>query len=208
VTCGLSPYQYSNLSRVKYDTSRYHLDELDRVLPTIPPAQVFNFQPGTEEPLLPVWAHSDGCIFQLYAAFDAFACAVAHRFGLSRPERASFKALTGDRGVGKQVPDQLAVSESVQAIIDSDEFGDLEDLRNRAAHRAVVGQRVRAGSYSGIRVLFDHGLVQGPEVEVPPVLHRLIDWAHGPLWWLWDMGETWRQSHETSALGSRMDRHA
>jgi hypothetical protein len=38
---------------------------------------------------LPAQAHADGALIQLAAGFDAFACAVAHHYGLENPDRAS-----------------------------------------------------------------------------------------------------------------------
>jgi hypothetical protein len=41
--------------------------------------------------------------------------------------------------------------------------------------------------------------------EAAPVLSDLVRWAEGPLRWLWNIGETWREPHEPTALGTLMD---
>jgi hypothetical protein len=37
---------------------------------------------GPDDPLVPLDAHADGCVLQLFAAMDAFACAAAWQFNL------------------------------------------------------------------------------------------------------------------------------
>lgn len=52
------------------------------------------------------------------------------------------------------------------------------------------------------------GASRGEGTEVLPELERLTAWANGPLAWLWEIAEGWRQSDEQSVLGTLPDRHA
>jgi hypothetical protein len=207
MTCGQSAYEYSNLSRVKYDVARYHLGWF-RGAVTEPGTGVWRI--GADHPQAPMFAHGDGCVLQLYGAFDAFSCAIAHRMGLPNPEVAS---LTGLRlqVLGQDHPE---LARSVTVILESADWSELAELRHRAAHRGVLPQYIWSGPADRgeavpmyvTRVYLDpRRSGKRSRREVLPVLSSLVAWAEGPLRWLWNIGETWREAHEPSAIGSIMD---
>jgi hypothetical protein len=205
MTCGQSPYQYSNLSRVKYDVARYHVGWFREVVTTFPDVG-FLFRIGGDNPQAPLWAHGDGCVFQLYGAFDAFSCAIAHHLGLPRPDEASFNKLP----LSKIGPPQLA--RSLKEILESAEWSEIAELRHRAAHRGVLGQYIWSGpaapggSRYVTRVYLDPRTVEeDSRREALPVLTELVAWSEGPLRWLWNIGKTWRQPHEPTSIGTLID---
>jgi len=56
---------------------------------------------------------------------------------------------------------------------------------------------------------FEHdGASRGEGTEVLPELERLTQWADGPLVWLWEVAERWRQPNENPVPGTLSDRHA
>jgi hypothetical protein len=210
VTCGQSPYQYSNLSRVKYDVARYHLGWFRKVVTEFPDVGFF-WRIGGDNPQSRLWAHGDGCAFQLYGAFDAFSCGIAHRLELPRPEEASFNRMR--LRISEQAHPGLV--HSIEAISGAAEWSELEELRHRAAHRGVLGQYVWSGPATPgpvppgryvTRVYLDPQAVdEGTRREALPVLTGLVSWAEGPLRWLWNIGETWRKDHEPTAIGTIID---
>jgi hypothetical protein len=197
VTCGQSPYQYSNLSRGKYDVALYQLAQFEELLPRLP--SVFRWRrEGPHHPAAPVWAPSDGAILEVYGAFDAVACAIAHRFNLPNSKRASF-----GRPLARRLPSGTAeIRKSILAVVGAPEWDQLDDLRNEAAHRGVV-VRTFSASTDGTRIYVDpRGASQRREAFA--LVRRLVIWAGGPLRWFWLGAEAWRGG-ELSVIGSMMD---
>jgi hypothetical protein len=89
---------------------------------------------GPEDLFIPLDAHADGCVLQLFAAMDAFACAAAWHFGLrvddTRPDHYSFGLLA------KSPP--ISIAEIVERIATSRRYGELRRQRHRAGHRGLV----------------------------------------------------------------------
>jgi len=83
---------------------------------------------------LDAFGHSDGVFLQLAAAFDAFACAIAHKVGLSNPDKADF-ASSNALLVTKTGGDLGTLIEST--AVDPG-FTRLISYRNVAAHRSVT----------------------------------------------------------------------
>jgi hypothetical protein len=176
------------------------------------PAVTWVWRIGNHNPQAPLWAHGDGCALQLFGAFDAFSCGIAHHLGLPRADEASFA------GLGNGIPSQhIGLARSVRAIVEAEEWKELADLRHRAAHRGVLGQYLWSGPASSerdataggpyvTRVYLDPRTVElETRREALPVLWKIVSWAEGPLRWLWNLGETWRQPHEPSVIGTLAD---
>lgn len=206
MTCGLSPYRYSNYSRFKYDVAMWHLVQFRHVLDIVPPAATF-FRFGDEHPFSPVWGHADGVVLQLHAAFDACACALGHRCGWQNGDRASFRELAG-----KTLPSNAemeAMGRVLGPILTAHEWLRLVELRDRAAHRTIVGGSLRLNDKGASVAYFEHDAAsRGEGTEVLPQLERLTAWADGPLVWLWEIAECWRLPDEHSVLGTLPDRFA
>jgi hypothetical protein len=127
--------------------------------------------------------HGDGVFLQLSGAFDAYACAVAHRHGLDEPDLASFRARLADAC-------EQPLAERIQAVAAAPEQGELTAYRNLAAHRGVVGERISMGereddSGRRIRLVLPERLPAGvpdkPRSPVRPVLERYAVWARPAL---------------------------
>lgn len=196
MTCGQSPYQYSNLSRGKYDVARYQLAQFEELLSRLP--SVRWRREGGHHVAAPVWAHSDGAILQLYGAFDALACSIAHRFDIPDSKRAAF-----NRRLAVQLPaDAGPVRDSILAVISASEWKEIEDLRNEAAHRGVF-VRYFTASADGTEIYVDpRGASKRREAF--SLVRRLVIWAGGPLRWFWRGAEDWTEG-EPSVIGSMMD---
>lgn len=196
VTCGQSPYQYSNLSRGKYDVALYQLAQFEDLLPRLP--SVFQWRrEGVHHPAAPVWAPSDGAILEVYGAFDAVACAIAHRFNVPNSKRASFGGLAN-----RLPPGTAPVRRSILVVTGAPEWKELDELRNEAAHRGVV-VRTFSASADGTKIYVDpSGTLERREAFA--LVRRLVAWAGGPLRWFWLGAEAWRE-WEPSVIGSMMD---
>jgi hypothetical protein len=177
----LSQDEYATLSERKLHVARRHLIELERELPS---GQVMD-PAGPEDSRAELEGHADGCVLQAYAAFDTFACAVAVRFELANPDKASFAGLVGRLSepsssfVATQV---TAVCDAIRAVLKKKEWQDLSFYRNLAAHRGVVGQRTRFSLEEGFS--FRIGDLDGPDPngsEALPILKRLLGWAEQTL---------------------------
>ena len=206
MTCGLSPYRYSNHSRFKYDVAMWHLLQFRRALDIVPSSAMF-FRFDGEHALSPVWGHADGVVLQLHAAFDASACALAHRHTWPSSDRASFRVLGGK--ALHQTTEMKAARRILEPILTAAEWGRLVELRDRAAHRTIIGGSLRLHDEGASVAYFEHdGASRGEGTEVLPELEGLAQWADGPLAWLWEVAEGWRQLNENPVLGTLSDRHA
>ncbi len=170
--------QYLSRSMLKLRIAEWHLAEFERLEDELTGADFFDF---TREPFLPVQAHADGVLVQIAAAFDAFACAVAHRHGLPAPDRADFGGWN----------ERLAEAESgdlagaLREIAAQNEFEGLQLYRNLSAHRGMIGelQRGTAGEpgRDEVQLLLPDWLPEEfpdyPEASVRPILRRYLYWA-------------------------------
>ena len=77
---------YQRRSMHKLHVAEWHRAEFERLEGELTTTDFFDFD---TERFLPAQAHADGALIQLAAGFDAFACAVAHHYGLENPDRAS-----------------------------------------------------------------------------------------------------------------------
>lgn len=109
----------------------WHLVQFRHVLDIVPGTAVF-FRFDGEHPLSPVWGHADGVVLQLHAAFDAWACALAHRCGWQSSDQASFRGLIGNALRG--TTEMKAVRLVLEPILTANEWVRLVELRDRAAH--------------------------------------------------------------------------
>jgi hypothetical protein len=166
--------QYLNRSMHKVHLAEYHLREFERLEDALESTDFFDFE---REPFLPVQAHADGVLVQLSAAFDAFACAVAHRRGcLKDPEKADFQRHAGK--LADAEPGEL--SDAIREIRADSRFDDLCRYRNLAAHRGTVGEQ-QWGSADEVRLHLPEWLPPEfpdfPGYSVRPILRRYVDWA-------------------------------
>jgi hypothetical protein len=198
MVCGTSPYQYATASRLKHDLAGYHLEQFNLARKSVPDNAVF----FTPDPTIaaPLWAHSDGCALQLVGAFDAFACAIAHKLHRPRSDRASMARLIPRASDGQ-------FSSLVKHVQGATEFTELLELRNHAAHRRVLGQSVHATSEDpGVLRLYleTDAMTSIVRTEANDELARLLAWARGPLVQLWTEAETWRRIGEPTVLGTAL----
>jgi hypothetical protein len=147
----------------------------------------------------PVWAHRDGAILQVYGAFDALACSIAHQFKTPGSKRAAFS-----RHLASQLPaGTTAIKDSILTVVASTEWGELDELRNEAAHRGVI-VRYFTSSADGTKIHVDPAGT-AERREAFSLVHRLVNWAEGPLRWFWLGAEDWREPWEPSVIGSVLD---
>ena len=178
----LSESQYVTLAGRKLEVARRHLIELERDLPT---GQVTD-PASSEDSRAELEGHADGAALQAYAAFDTFACAVAVRFELANPDKASFAGLAGrlseTPGSVRGERDLAKVYGAIKRVLEMKEWQDLSYYRNLAAHRGVVGQRTHFSLHEGFS--FRIGDLDGPDAdrsEALPILERLVAWAERTL---------------------------
>jgi hypothetical protein len=183
MTCGLTPDEYLRFSSIKYDLARYHFAQFQRSL-SDPSLMAFVLATKSRGGANSMLANSDGCVFQLFAAFDAFACSAAHGFGLPGADRVHFKNL--HKGL-TSTPQQARVGEVLREVSESIEFRHLEELRNRAGHRAVVVRRLGMDADQAKGYVME----QGEATEALPLLQELLSWAGPPLHRLWGLVEEW-----------------
>ena len=151
MTCGHSGYQYSKMSRLKFEVAYWHLDRLvegSRIVPGYAPLLRF----GRHRGLVPLVAAADGVVNELYGSFDAFACAVAHAYGFGgHQDKVSFRGIGDTSGPGGR--DEVGIS--IRTILASTQWRDLSDLRHIASHRAVVTGSFRLGQETGAEIYLE-----------------------------------------------------
>jgi hypothetical protein len=122
---------------------------------------------GPEDPFVPLDAHVDGCVLQLFAAMDAFACAAAWHFGLrvggTAPDGYSFGLLA------RSLP--ISIAEIVARIAASSRYGELRKQRHRAGHRGVISTKRSFSMDRGLR------LETVDREDAGEVLGRLFVWT-------------------------------
>jgi hypothetical protein len=135
--------EYAYLTELKFEVARYHLREFKRLLPTGPGVC---FNPRHRQVSAPIHAHADAAIFETFAAFETFSCAVAHECGWKGADVKSFAEVAND----ERLPTK--VRRSMRATIRSDRWDVLDELRNIVGHRAVVTSRFVNSSESGFKI--------------------------------------------------------
>jgi hypothetical protein len=169
VTCGLSDEQYRTLSEAKIAVARFHLTEVERLVATSASGS-FIVDPDAGTPL---HGHADGAIFETFAAFDTFSCAVAHRLAFKGAEKFSMTKLAADGRVSNLLRRRVANT------IATDRWMRLDWLRNLAGHRGVVSQFMRWGEHlGGMKVHVpdpDHPSQRGEEFL--PLMTDLLAWS-------------------------------
>jgi hypothetical protein len=187
----LTARQYVALSWRKVEISQRHLLELENGLRT---AQVID-PPSSTDSRAAIEGHADGCVFQAYAAFDTFACAVATHFDLDRAERASFRSIS-DRLPSVAAPNDTAEARRVQVAIGTvtqdENWRALSFYRNIAAHRGVVGQRFTFNLDDGFVLRIAE--LDGPDPdrsEVTTILYRTLGWTAEKVRGLHELAGAW-----------------
>ncbi len=139
--------QYCTLVSHKLEVARFHLAEFERLVKGELAAVSSDFP---DVRYAPFHGHADGAVFEAFAAFDTFSCAVAHKFETPQADRASFKSIAGQ----SKVPPEIA--RRVAETIAAEEWKRLEWLRNLAGHRGVVSESMRWGRHlkGGFRSIF------------------------------------------------------
>jgi hypothetical protein len=138
---------------------------------------------------------ADACVVQLYAAFDAFACSVAHAFGMGNPDAASF---TG-HVPGGRTAESRALRDSMRAISADPAFRRLDFYRNLAAHRGLVAEgwvvegyrNTGAVAYPALRAGGIRGAPDPPGTPIADILADLFESTRPALEWLWGLTEGW-----------------
>jgi hypothetical protein len=128
------PQQYCTLASHKLDVARFHVAEFEKLTRQEVSALVDD-DPGIR--YAPFHAHADGAIVEAFAAFDTYSCAVAHKFGVPRSDRASLKGIVERQEVSAEV------HERVTDALAAEEWKRLEELRNLAGHRGLVSESMR-----------------------------------------------------------------
>jgi hypothetical protein len=117
-------------------------------------------------------AHADGCVLQLFAAFDAFACAAAWRFRLAENDdlldRWTFWTLAD------KPPSEIG--DEVRQARDSSEYVQLRELRHAAGHRSLVAGAARLGE-SGVRLVTAETKYTVEPDNVLDIIGMLRAWA-------------------------------
>jgi len=177
--------QYQRRSMHKLHIAEWHRAEFERLEDELRTADFFDFD---TERFLPAQAHADGAMLQLAAAFDAFACAVAHHHGLENPDRASFlETRWVTRLVEAAEPDLRVV---IQFVVNDRNFAGLKFYRNLAAHRGVIGEQQRGGEVEevgvdGVRFMLPDWLPMDapdhPSYSVRPILGKCLEWGRPAL---------------------------
>lgn len=177
--------QYQRRSMHKLHIAEWHRAEFERLENELTTADFFDFN---TERFLPAQAHADGALIQLAAGFDAFACAVAHHFGLENPDRASlWETKWVMRLIEVAEPDLRLV---IQSVVDDTNFAGVKFYRNLAAHRGVIGEQQRGGDVDevgvdGVRFMLPDWLPMDapdhPSYSVRPILRRYLEWGRPAL---------------------------
>lgn len=175
--------QYQNRSMHKLHVAEWHRAEFERLEGELTTLDFFDFD---TERFLPAQAHADGSLIQLAAAFDAFACAVAHRYGIDEkdPDSASFRGEWWNARLIDAADPELA--NLIRSVSQDPVFDGLMFYRNLAAHRGVMGEQQRGGSVDevgtdGVRFMLPDWLpIEAPDYpsySVRPILERYLPWG-------------------------------
>jgi len=156
--------QYCTLATHKLEVARFHLAEFEKLVAKGTSA-LLGDDPDVR--YAPFHGHADGAIFEGFASFDTYSCAVGHKFGVPHSDRASFKSI----GSRSEVPAEIA--QRVADTVATDEWKRLEWLRNLAGHRGVVSESMRWGQH--LKGGFQVHLPDGDEAL--PVMRSLLRWT-------------------------------
>lgn len=202
MSCGMTVEQYCTLSELKVAVATFHLSEFERLLPT--GSKVFS-TPDPQSVGAPLYAHADGAVFEMFAAFDTLSCALAHKLGFKRAERFSFKGMANDH----RVP--LDLLRRLSNTVGSDRWQRLEGLRHAAGHRSVVSPfLVSAKHLGGFKAyLSDDDDPNRRGDEALPVIRELLRWSEMRLRFLSNgicPQRSWKQVRMLQLAGGNMVR--
>lgn len=177
--------QYQRRSMHKLHIAEWHRAEFERLEGELTTTDFVDFD---TERFLPAQAHADGAIIQLAAGFDAFACAVAHHYGLENPDRASLWEMKWVAGLVEAAEHDLRAI--LQSVVEDPNFAELKFYRNLAAHRGVIGEQQRGGEVEevgvdGVRFMLPDWLPMEapdhPSYSVRPILRKYLEWGRPAL---------------------------
>ena len=177
----LTEIRYINISALKLAIAEWHRQEFERAEDDYSVEDFFKVQ------FLDAFGHSDGVFLQLAAAFDAFACAVAHKVEVPQPNKADFAAWN-DSLAAKAGGELGSLIRSTAA--DSG-FDRLMSYRNVAAHRSVITERtvLRSNEVTDrdeVRFTIGDpppmGVPDSRNTPVRELLARDFGWARRPPW--------------------------
>lgn len=154
----------------KVSLGEFHIAELVRLEDA---HQLEDFYRLNEQPFVPAEAHADGAVLQLTAAFDAFACGVAHWHGLLDADRASFAGDRWNARLAEAAGGELG--DLIRATPKEKPFEDLAWYRNLAAHRGMLGERplpVDEGGATRVRLTLSPWLPD--DVPDPPTTDHAV----------------------------------
>jgi len=187
----LPEIRYANISALKVAIAEWHRQEFERAEDHYSMEDFFKVQ------FLDAFGHGDGVYLQLAAAFDAFACAIAHKVGLPQPHKADF-ALWNASLANKTGGDLGGLIKSTAA--DSG-FDRLMSYRNVAAHRSLTtGRTVLRVNEVTNRNEVRFAIGDPPPIGVPDsaytlvreILARDLGWARDALYRLYPVAlEAW-----------------
>lgn len=169
---------YMSRSMLKLRIAEWHRTEFERLEDEHTTADFFRFD---EDPFVKSESHADGCLIQLAAAFDTFACAIAYNCDLPKADKASFRR--DYPHLGARVGEGLG---PLIRMVGEDTLSEgLAFYRNLSAHRGVLGEVQRGGSRDDgreyVRLLLPSWLPEDapdyPEASVRVILERYISWA-------------------------------
>ena len=188
----LTAHQYVALSWRKVEIARRHLIELEKGLL----AAQADEPPDPTDSRAALEGHADGCVVQAYAAFDAFACAVATHFDLDHPGYASFRNIT-DRlpGVPAGTPvaaEAWRVKFAIEEEVHDVHWRALSFYRRIAGHRGVVGECSTFNIDDGFVLRVD--ALDGPDperAEVTTILYRTLGWTAEKVHGLHELAGAW-----------------
>ena len=136
--------RYLNRAFRKYRIAEWHLRRFEQLEDELRVEDLFKFERG--EPAMRPQAHADGTVLQLAAVFDAFACAVAHKLEVTKPDPDKADFARDYATLATKIGGNLG------AIIEDTGshrgFYELQAYRNLAAHRGVLGEN--QGGTSGL----------------------------------------------------------
>jgi len=195
--------RYLNRAFRKYRIAEWHLRRFEQLEDELRVEDLFKFERG--EPAMRPQAHADGTVLQLAAVFDAFACAVAHKLEVTKPDPDKADFARDYATLATKIGGNLG------AIIEDTGshrgFYELQAYRNLAAHRGVLGENqggtsgLVASEANRVRLLLPEWVpADVPDIgasPVRPILRRVFDWARPRIQRLWaEADKAWNMEEE------------